>query len=481
MLSIFGNETTRTCAGSTRREFLRVGALGAGGLSLANLMAMKAQASTSSAFKDKSVVLLFLVGGPPQIETFDPKPNQPANNRSCTGWVQTRLPGVQFGGTFPRLANLADKLAIVRSFGSGDGGHNQVPVLTGNNRMRAPMGAVVSRALGNINPRTGVPTNNVVVPESIRPELQLGQPTGPFTYNYILQNYIPAGSLGNNYEAFLPAGGGTLMRNLQLRMSREQFDDRRQLIGQVDSLRRRLDRAGDDVTGFDAFQQQAYDVLLRGVAGAFDITREDPRVVARYDTSRLFNMEDYHRGGRYHNGLANQSRVTNLLGKQMLLARRLCEAGAGFVTVVDSCWDFHGDGNNPPTPVGMSFLGPQLDHAVSAFLEDVEQRGLSDKIILIITGEMGRSPTRGGNGGTGHWADLTPLLIAGGGLKMGQVVGETDRSGGRAITRRYRPEHLLTTMLHAMFDPAEVRINPSLVPGEVASMINNGQPISELF
>lgn len=481
MLSIFGNETTRTCSGLSRREFLRVGSLGLGGLSLTDLLAAKSNASTSAAFKDKSVVLVFLVGGPPQIETFDPKPNQPANNRSCMGWVQTKLPGVQFGGTFPQLANRADKLAIIRSFGSGDGSHNQVPVLTGNNRLRAPMGALVSRALGNINPRTGVPTNNVVVPESIRPELQLGQPSGPFTYQYILQNYIPAGTLGSNYDAFLPAGSGALMRNLQLRMTREQFDDRRRLVQHVDSLRRKLDRTSDEFAGFGAFQQQAYDVLLRGVASAFDIGREDPRVVARYDTSHLFAMEDYHRGGPYHNGLANQSRVTNLLGKQMLLARRLCEAGAGFVTVVDSCWDFHGDGNNPPTPVGMSFLGPQLDHALSAFLDDVEQRGLSDKILLIVTGEMGRSPARGGNGGTGHWADLTPLLIAGGGLKMGQVIGETDRPGGRAISRPYRPEHLVATMLHSLFDPAEVRIDPSLVPGEIATLINNGQPITELF
>jgi len=485
MISIFGSESTRTCSGVNRREFLRVGSLGIAGLSLSNQQTSRASSSTGpSVFKDKAVVLLFLQGGPPQIETFDPKPNQPENNRSCTGFVQTRLPGIQFGGTFPKLAAMADRLAIVRSFGSGDGSHNQVPVLTGNNRLKATMGALTARGLGgNVSPRTGIPHNIVVIPESIRPELKLGQPTGGFTIGDILSQYIPAGSLGSEYSAFLPAGGGALMGNLQLRMERNQFDDRRRLLSQVDGLRRQLDSVPEDLASLDTNQRQAHEVLLKSVASAFDITRESQRVIDRCDTSRLFAMEDYHRGGKNFNNLVNQSRATNLLGKQMLLARRLCEAGAGFVTVVDSCWDFHADGNNPGVPAGMSFLGPQADHAIAAFLDDVQQRGLSDKILLIVTGEMGRSTSKGGKGGgTNHWGDLTPLLIAGGGLKMGQVIGETDRPGGRAISRPYRPENLLTTVLHTLFDASEVRINPSLVPGEIGKLMNaDTPPITELF
>src|SRR5262249_1840256 len=150
----------------------------------------------------------------------------------------------------------------------------------------------------------------------------------------------------------------------------------------------------------------------------------------------------------------------NLLGKQMLLARRLCEAGCGFVTVADSCWDFHGDGNNPPTPVGMSFLGPQLDHAVAAFLDDLQDRGLSDKVLLIITGEMRRSPKEGKNGGTNHHGPLTPLLLAGGGLKMGQVIGQSDKTGSTPATRPYKPDNLLATVLQAVFDAGELRIRP---------------------
>jgi hypothetical protein len=481
MLSFFGSGHVRHCQGLTRRELLRVGSLALGGLALPGLLASRARAAAArKVFQDRSVVLLFLVGGPPQIETFDPKRNVPENNRSCTGEVQTKLPGVYFGGTFPKLAALADRLAVVRSFGSGDGGHNQLPVLTGNNRLKSPMGALVARAVGSMHPRTGVPTNTVLVPESIRPDLKLNTPTGPFTLDYVLKNYVPAGGVGSGYDAFLPVGGAGLLRNLQLRLSREQLDDRRRLLGQLDSLKRRLDQTGELET-LDGFQQQAYDVLLKGVVDAFDLSKEDPKTVARYDTSYLFDMEDYHKGGKHYRNLVNQSRVSNLLGKQLLLARRLCEAGAGFVTVLDSCWDFHADGNNPGVPAGMSFLGPQLDHAVAAFLEDVQERGLSDKILLIITGEMGRSPTKGKNGGTGHHADLTPLVLAGGGLKMGQVIGESDRQGRKPATTPYRPRHLLATVLHTLFNAPEVRITPSALPGALSELVNTGQPIAELF
>ncbi len=192
-------------------------------------------------------------------------------------------------------------------------------------------------------------------------------------------------------------------------------------------------------------------------------------------------MEDWHKGGRHYNGLRNQSRVTNLLGKQMLLARRLCEAGCGFVTVVDGCWDFHGDGNNPPNPVGMPLLGPQVDHAVAAFLDDLKDRGLSEDILLLVTGEMGRSPKKNRkNGGTGHWGRLTPLLVAGGGLQTGQVVGQTDSNGGEATTQQYLPEHLLATVMQTLFDPGETRLVTGL-PTELARAITSKEPIRELF
>ena len=481
MLSIFGDGYYHTCKGPSRRELLRIGGLALGGLALPQLLASRASAAGNrKVFRDRAVVLLFLQGGPPQIETFDPRPDLPEGTRSCTGEVKTALPGVQFGGTFPKLAKLADRLAVVRNFASTDGGHNQLPVLSGRNPHAAPMGALLARAAGSLNARTAVPNNVVLVPESVQPDLKLGQPTGPFTYQYVLQNYLPAGKLGSQFSGFLPGGGSTLLQNLQLRLTRQEFEDRRGLLRRLDGLKRTLEKTGE-LEAAEATQQKAYEVLLRGVADAFDLRKEDPKTIARYDTGHLFRMEDYHKGGPLYRNLRNQSRMTNLLGKQLLLARRLCEAGCGFVTVVDSGWDFHADGNNPGVPVGMKALGPQVDHAVAAFLEDVRERGLGEKILLVVTGEMGRSARKGKNGGTGHNGNLTPLLLAGGGLKMGQVIGRSDRSGNKPAGERYTPENLLATVLHTLFDPGELRIAPEAVPASVAKLIIDGRPIRELF
>ncbi len=279
-------------------------------------------------------------------------------------------------------------------------------LLTAGNPFEAPLGALYARTAGAIHPRSGMPTTALILPEAVDPNLKLGNPSGAFTYQQTLRYIGTAGKLGPAYEPFNPSGGGQLLNNLALKLSRDRFDDRRDLLRQLDGFQRRLDRA-PELESIDAFQRQAYEVLLRGITQAFDLSKEDPRTLARYDTSRLLNMTDIHRGGSKFK--PNFSRSTNLLGKQMLLARRLCEAGCGFVTVVDSCWDFHADGNNPPASVGMPILGPQLDHAVATFLEDVQERRLSDRILLVITAEMGRSPRKGKNGGTGHWGDLTPL------------------------------------------------------------------------
>lgn len=480
MLTISDNRPMRMCQSTSRREFLRVGSLGLGGLSLSQLMAARADAASSSFIRDKSVVLLFLQGGPPQIEMFDPKMEAPSNVRSCTGEVSSKLPGVTFGGTFPKLAAMADRLAVVRSFASGDGGHNQMPVLTGRSETEGTMGSQYARLAGTNHPVTSVPTHSVLLPEQVDSTIKLGEPTGPFSYGYIRKNYPNAGQLGAAYSGLLLDGGDGLMENLTLSMPRDRFGDRRNLLSQLDGFRRRFDRTGE-LDSAAASEQQAVDVLLRGISDAFDLTKEDPKTISKYDTSHLFRMEDWHKGGRHYNGLRNQSRVTNLLGKQMLLARRLCENGCGFVTVVDGCWDFHGDGNNPPTPVGMPLLGPQVDHAVAAFLDDLEERGLSDKILLVITGEMGRSPKKGGrNGGTGHWGRLTPLLVAGGGLRMGQVVGTTDRQGGEATSQQYLPQHLRATIMQTLFDAGEARLIPGL-PTEIARSITIDEPIRELI
>jgi len=448
---------------------LRIGSLALGGLTLSQLLKVKAE-DGRRLVKDKAVVLLFLQGGPSQIETFDPKMTAPVEIRSITGQVQTRLPGVTFGGTFPKLGAMADKLAIVRSFASGNADHNNyVMVAGGDNPSRTPMGTLYSRIAGPNEPRTGMPNNVIIPAEAVSPGLRLGR---NFETDSLQKLIGSSQNLGANYAFFDPSGGGELRQNLELRIPRERLADRRALLNQLDTFRRNADRTGV-FENASAHEQQAYDLLLRGVSQAFDLSREDARVVDAYDTSRMFDIAEANQWG-------DMKRSSNLLGRQMLLARRLVENGCGFVTVMDAGWDMHSNNNSPRNLAGMRWLGAQVDHAVAAFLQDVEARGLSDKILLIVTGEMGRTPRIGGTGGRDHWANLTPLLIAGGGLRMGQVIGQSDRQAGSPATERYTPRHLLGTVMETLFNVGDVRLASDL-PRDVVTAATAGTAIRELF
>ncbi len=454
----------------TRREFLKVGGLALGGLSLANLLALKAKAAeTGRLTTDKSVVFLFLQGGPSQIETFDPKMTAPVETRSITGEVQTSLPGVTFGGTFPKLAARAHKLAVVRSFASGNGDHQNYISVAGGNPMRTPMGTVYARVAGANHPRTGMPMNVLVPPEATGTDVRIGT---NFETDALRKLVHASQSMGVSYGYFDPSGGGELRANLQLRLPRQRFEDRRSLLNQLDTLRREVESTGA-LTQATEYEQQAFDIIVRGIAQAFDLSHEDPRLVAAYDTSNQFTLADVHRWG-------DMRRSSNLLGKQLLMARRLCEAGCGFVTVVDAGWDMHSNGNSPRNLGGMQWLGPQVDHAVSAFLDDIEARGLGDKILLVISGEMGRTPRINRDGGRDHWGNLTPLVFAGGGLRMGQVIGQSDRQAGVPATQTYTPSHLFSTVMHTLFDVGQVRVARE-VPRNILDAINATTPIREVF
>ncbi len=469
MLTLFGRRNDRTCQGFSRREFLRVGSLGMlGGLSLPALLQSRAAATAAGrTVKDKSVVFLFLSGGPSHIEFFDPKMEAPAEIRSVTGETQTTLSGITFGGSFPRLARMAHKLAVVRSYASGRADHTYLVPASGDNPMKATMGALYARVAGTNHAVTGIPNNVVILPEAVQRGLRL---QGNFETG-ALPTLTAPGDLGASYRAFDPSGSSEIQRNMELRMPVERFDDRRSLLSQFDTLRREAD-SQDTFASADRFQQQAFDVISRGAAQAFDLSREDPRVVARYDTSRLFRNEDIQ---RYY----DMRRASNLLGRQMLMARRMCEAGCGFVTVSDCGWDMHANANSPRDMAAMPAMAGQVDHAVSAFLEDVEARGLSDKILLVVTGEMGRTPRLNRNGGRDHHANLTTLLLAGGGLRMGQVIGRSDRTASSPATERYGPPHLLSTIMHTLLDVGEVRVQREL--GRVANIVSEGTPIPGLL
>jgi uncharacterized protein (DUF1501 family) len=255
--------------------------------------------------------------------------------------------------------------------------------------------------------------------------------------------------LGRAYSPFrirLSGGGNNpMLNNMSLQVPRDQLDDRLDLLHQFDTLNQSLDASGT-AAAMDNFQQQAVNVILGQAREAFDLSLEPAAVRDRYGPG---------------------------LGQELLLARRLCEAGAGFVTLNHGYWDFHG-GIIP----GCNNLCPKVDHAVAAFIEDVTARGLTDDILLIVTGEFGRTPRINGGPGRDHWAPVNDALLIGGGLRMGQVVGETDDRAAYVRARPVTPGELCATIFHVLgIDPRIQFVHPS---GRPMYMIEDGAPIHEV-
>ena len=462
MLNLVTGTTRRDCDGMTRREALSVGSLGLGALGLGHLplsSLLRAQAASSEAVRDKSIVLLFLTGGPSQIETFDPKMTAPTEVRSVNGELATSVPGVTFGGTFPGLARLAHRMAIVRSFTHGNSNHTggAQDVMRGGKGNQIGMGSIVTRLRGTNHPRTGMPTQVY---------LSHQEPDPQFNKERLrLLEAATAGELGAAFAPFDPLGNGPVNQNLTLNIPSGRLSSRRALRRSLDRLVRQVDTTGV-MEGMDRFEQQAFNLLLGRGRKAFDLSDEDPGLVRRYDT------------GRFNTALRVKTRHSTL-GRQLLLARRLCEAGCGFITVHNPGWDMHGGNTQFNMPFGMERLGRPVDQAVSVFLDDLEQRGLSDKVLLIITGEFGRTPKVKADGGRDHWPRLSTLAFAGGGLPMGQVIGRSDRHAGEPAARAVSPENLFATILTTMFDIGTLRLLPE-VPRDVARLIEGAQPIPEL-
>jgi hypothetical protein len=448
----------------SRRAFLRIGTLGLGGLALADLLRAHAAAGEATALTDRAVIFLFQHGGPSQFETFDPKMTAPADIRSTTGETGTTLPGITFGSTFQRLAKLAHKLAVVRSYVPGDANHDAKPIVH-RDTLGANLGSFYARVVGLNHPATGIPTNMLLYPQA------LGPGTQPPVQG--LGNFPATGPLGNAYAPFLPGGGGDLQKDMRLTIARDRFDDRRALLTRLDTLRREVERTGA-LDAMDRYSAQAFDVILRGAADAFDLSKEDPKLVARYDTAPLVNSDAIKQKWNNRKYYLDHARS---VGKLLLLARRLCERGCGFVTVnTNFVWDMHSDVNNAPPAEAMPYVGGPFDHAVSALIEDLEQRGLSDRILLVCCGEMGRTPRINKNGGRDHWGNLGPLLLHGGGLRMGRVIGSSTHDGSVPASEPVMVRNLIATIMHTLFNIGEVRLLPG-INGDVSRVITEGEPI----
>jgi hypothetical protein len=264
---------------------------------------------------------------------------------------------------------------------------------------------------------------------------------------------------------------------MQLTVDPDRLDDRRHLLKYVDKWRALVDKNGASGS-FGRFQSQAFETLSGGIGDAFDITNESPQTIERYDTSRLMDVRRISK--RWNNHQRYRDHV-NSLGKLLLLARRLAERGAGFITVTTNfVWDMHADKNNATMTEGMGYVGVPFDHAVSAFIEDIEARGLREKVLLVCCGEMGRTPKISSKGGRDHWGGSAPLMLYGGGLKMGRVIGASTNDGGQPADNPVTIPNLYATIMESILDTTAVR-SMTGIPEPVNRVLGSAHPIRELM
>lgn len=445
MLNYVG-DYSRTCEGVSRRSFLQIGALGLGGLTLPNLLQIRAaEAAVGRQTGDTAVILLWLDGGPSQFETYDPKPDAPAEYRGEFRPIRTCIPGIDICELLPRHARIADKLAIIRSVAHRESGHGSAvknlntgyPHPPGTNEgtfLYPAIGAIVAKA--REEQRRGLP-HYVCVPAM---GVFKGD-TGGGAY------------LGSAYDPFAASpsdGPAALLPPIELTSPR--LHNRRTLLSSLDRLRRDVDGSGM-MDGMDAFTRQAFEMVTGPAARqALDLSREPAMVRERYGSV-------VERGHSW--------------GQSCLLARRLVEAGVSFVAVGMGGWDDHGQDLLKDMPR----RAPIYDAAVTALIQDLYDRGLDKKVLVLAWGEFGRTP-RINRGGRDHWPSSMSVLMAGGGLHMGQVVGSTNARGERPQDRPLQPNDVIATVYrHLGIDHRHAYVNPQ---GRPIPLLPDGEPIAEL-
>jgi Protein of unknown function (DUF1501) len=438
MLTIWNNQSCNPQSGLTRRTFLRVGAFG-GLLTLADLLRLRAAESrTAEPMRAKAAIMVFLTGGPSHIDTLDLKPDAPVEIRGTFKPIRTCVPGIDICEHLPRLAVSMGKLAVVRSVTGMDDDHTDFRVMNGftaaENKVtpRPSLGAVVSRLRSGTN--TSVP---------------------PFVSLRGLTPGLEPGYLGIGHRAFAPTEQGLANLTPLRDVGADRLKDRRSLLESFDQVRRDADTRGGPA-GLDAFTDRAIAMITSGaVRDALDLKKEPSRVRDRYGKA-----------------------------SQLLLARRLVEAGAGFVTVEIKPdmggsgtlgWDTHSHNEQHLRRI----LLPHLDSGVSALVEDLHARGLDRDVVVLVWGEMGRTPVINKAGGRDHWPRVMSCLLAGGGLRTAQVVGATTSRAEEPKDRACSVQTVLATVYHALgIDPARTFDDRT---GRPRPLLDDTEPIKELL
>jgi hypothetical protein len=446
MLTIFGQRHRHPfCDGLTRRSFLRIGGLALGGLTLPQVL--RAEAISGRRNPHKAVIQIFLPGGPPHQDMFDMKMDAPAEIRGEFKPIKTNVPGIEICEHFPRLAAMMDKFAILRSIVGATGDHYAFQCHTGRTHQRQPqggwpsMGSTLSKLMG-AGDRTVPAFVGLAPPMGHKPWADNGTP----------------GFLGVAHAPFKPnaEGRGDMVLN---GVTLERLGDRKTLLASFDRFRREADTSGM-MNGIDTFNQQALGVLTSSrLLEALDISKEDPKTVERFGKGDPKNRDD---GGPK-------------LMEQMLMARRLVEAGVRCVTLAFSRWDWHGQ----TFKAGRQDM-PMLDQGITALVEDLHNRGMDRDVPVVIWGEFGRTPQINKDAGRDHWPAVNCALLACGGLRTGQIVGSTDRHAAYVKDRPITFGEVHATIYHSLgIDPHVTTVND--LSGRPQHLVDGGVgPLKEL-
>jgi hypothetical protein len=403
----------------SRRSFLQLGGLALGGLSLPDLLRCEAASGMKSSHK--SVIMIFLSGGPPHQDMVDLKPDAPADVRGDFNPIRTNVPGLDVCEHLPRLAAMMDRFAVIRSLVGSEGHHSAFQCVTGRTQAKQPGGGWPS--FGSVVAKLQGPAADAVPPfVGLSPKMKTSTWANPGQ----------PGFLGHTYAPIKPNADGLASMTLK-GMTVSQLGDRKALMRKFDGLRREFDASGA-LEGADESTRQALSILTSSkLADALDLDREDDRL-----------RDQYGRGSPEPAGYGDAG---PLLNDYFLAARRLVEAGVRVVTLAYGRWDWHGK------PHGTTFENarhhlPMLDRGLTALIEDLRQRGLDKDVSVVVWGEFGRTPKINKDAGRDHWPAVACALLAGGGMKTGQVIGSTDRLGGQAKDRPVHFQEVFATLYH---------------------------------
>lgn len=418
MLSLPGSRF-QYCDRLSRRSFLQIGSLALGGLTVPGLLRAEQRAGTRNS--NKSIIMVYLSGGLAHQDSFDMKPNAPKEARGEFNPIDTNVPGIQICELMPNLAGMADKYALIRSIVGLRDEHSSFQTITGytmgdSQRNGSPhFGSVVSRIKGNTSP---------IVPAFV--DLFPTMQHRPY-------NSPGPGNLGPKFAGVKADGEDLASMKLRF-ISSEQLDQRRQLLASFDQFRQTA--ACDRVTAADSSYEKAFDVLTSSkLVEALNVEKEDPQVRARYGESSSKHQGD----------------GAPLWNDQLLAARRLVEAGVRCVTVAYGFWDTHGNNFGH-----LRQNLPVFDRGVAALIQDLHDRNLQDDVTVIVWGEFGRTPKVNKDAGRDHWPRVNGALLAGGGMRMGQVIGSTDALAESAKERPIPYQDVLATLYEAIgIDPHE--------------------------